>query len=202
MSIKKTIRSISLIEVIIAIYVFGIGILVILKMILSNVTWLYDIRTKDTAVWLAKEAIDIVYHLRDSNVQKWMTWHCAVIAATAEHPCEKYLLWSPAWSRWRVNRSLTGLYTIDERISTWDAQLWYHEWTIATVWGSQYSWFWYNHDSNNGVATLYYRWIDITPVDAYSSYTGYVLKVRSTVQYRRWGTDKQVVLESILWDIR
>jgi hypothetical protein len=39
-------------------------------MLISNISRLYDIRTKDTAVSLAKEAMDIVFHLRDSNIEK------------------------------------------------------------------------------------------------------------------------------------
>ena len=49
---RKGLGGMSLIEVLIAIYIFGIGILVIFRMIISNITWLYDLRAKDTAVSL------------------------------------------------------------------------------------------------------------------------------------------------------
>jgi Tfp pilus assembly protein PilV len=49
---KKLFPAITLVEVLIAIYIFGIGILVILRMLISNISWLYDLRAKDTAVSL------------------------------------------------------------------------------------------------------------------------------------------------------
>jgi Tfp pilus assembly protein PilV len=49
---KKLFPAVTLVEVLIAIYIFGIGILVILRMLISNISWLYDLRAKDTAVSL------------------------------------------------------------------------------------------------------------------------------------------------------
>ena len=49
---KNRFLAITLIEVLIAIYIFGIGILVILRMLISNISWLYDLIAKDTAVSL------------------------------------------------------------------------------------------------------------------------------------------------------
>ncbi|MBP7848041.1 hypothetical protein KA013_02360 [Patescibacteria group bacterium] len=45
----------------------------------ENSWWIYDIKSKDTSVLLSKEAIEIVYHMRDSNKEKDMFWNCAVV---------------------------------------------------------------------------------------------------------------------------
>lgn len=195
-------RAITLIEVLIAIYVFGIGVLVIMRMLISNVSWLYDLRAKDTAVSLWKEAIDLVFHLRDSNIEKWMPRDCVSISQPGgSWECDGSLLSS--WlSRYRVNFSLTWLYTFEPIATTGEAVLYYHTWAMYVLSGQAYTWFWYNHETNGGQETPYIRWIELFPQINYPTMTGRVLWVRSIVEYHKWSTSKQVILESIMGDMR
>lgn len=198
----KKISAISLIEVLIAIYIFGIGILVILRMLISNISWLYDLRAKDTAVSLWKEAIDIVFHLRDSNIEKGMTRDCVSVLFTWwGWICEDDFLTS-SLNRYRLDWSLTWMYQLEPIVSTGDAVLWYHTWIIYTQSWQSYTWFWYNHDETSGEETYFVRRIEIFPQTNYPTMTGQVLGVRSIVEYQRWWKTSQVVLESILWDMR
>lgn len=186
----------------IAIYIFGIGILVIMRMLISNISWLYDLRAKDTAVSLGKEAMDILFHLRDSNIEKWMQWDCVSISQpSGSRECDGSLL---TWSlnRYKVNWSLTWLYTFEAIATTWEATLWYHTGAIYTLSWQSYTWFWYNHDTSNGSETSFIRRVEIFPQTNYPTMTWRVLGVRSIVQYERWWRDNQVILESILWDMR
>lgn len=199
---KKYQSAVTLIEVLIAIYIFGIGILVILRMLISNISWLYDLRAKDTAVSLWKEAMDIVFHLRDSNIEKWMQRDCVSVSQPwGSRTCDGSLL-TGALNRYRVDRSLTWLYSFEAISDTWDAVLWYHTWELYTQSWQSYTWFRYNHDTSNGQATSFVRRIEIFPQTNYPTMTWRVLGVRSIVEYERWWRENYVILESILWDMR
>lgn len=205
MRINRKIHAISLVEVMIAIYIFGVGILVILRMLVSNISRLYDIKIKDTAVSLAKESMDIIYHMRDSNMEKGMSRDCAsVVYSGWSWICAYSLLSSASWSFFTVSWTVTGLYTLDQLVSTGDAQvsLYYHTGELYALSWTSYTWFRYNHDASNGQETYFSRWIEVYPVDVYSSYTWYVLRVRSVVEYMKWSRSRQVFLESIIGDIR
>jgi prepilin-type N-terminal cleavage/methylation domain-containing protein len=203
MSIKPTRKYwITLIEVLIAIYIFWIWILIILRMLISNISRLYDIRTKDTAVSLAKEAMDIVFHLRDSNIEKWMDWDCVEISYDwSSWDCDTNLL-SWTLTRYQIDRSLTGLYFFNEIWSTGNSTIWYHTWIWYTQDWTSYTWFWYDHKSVWGIETPFFRRIEIFPHPTYPTYTNRVLWVRSIVHYTRWSTSKQVILESSIGDMR
>ena len=75
-------KAFTLIEVLIAITVFSVGVLAVLNLIMNNLWTLDKIQTKITATLLAKEGIEIAYNIRDSNLQKWFAWDC--ILKTAE----------------------------------------------------------------------------------------------------------------------
>lgn len=186
----------------IAIYIFWIWILIILRLLISNISRLYDIRTKDTAVSLAKEAMDIVFHLRDSNIEKGMDWDCVEMSQNgSSRECDWHLL---SWSltRYEIDRSLTWLYLFTEIWSTGDSAIWYHTWVWYTQDWTSYTWFWYDHKSPWGNQTPFFRRVEIFPHPNYPSNTNRVLWVRSIVNYTRWSTSKQVILESSIGDMR
>lgn len=203
MSVTKWWKGISLIEVVIAIYVFGIGILVILKMLVSNIGWLYDIKTKDMAVSLAKEGIDIVFHQRDSNIEKGMPRYCAgVIFSWGSWECERdFLNWWTSWT-YIVSRPVTGLYAFSPSVGTADRQLRYHSGVIYSLSGMDYNGVRYTHEITWGITSEFSRRLEFSPVSVYPSATWYILQVQSIVQYDRWSYTKQIILESVVGDIR
>ena len=58
------------IEVIIAIAVFAIGVLAVLRLISQNLVALDFTQLRTSATLLAKEGIELVYNMRDSNLDK------------------------------------------------------------------------------------------------------------------------------------
>lgn len=64
------------IEVIIAITVFAIGVLAVLRLITQNLVTLDNTQMRTTATFLAKEGIELVYNMRDSNIDKLLPWDC------------------------------------------------------------------------------------------------------------------------------
>lgn len=201
-SLTTTWLWVTLIEVLFAIIIFWTWILIIMRMITSNIWWLYDIRNRDTALAIAKEWIDIVYHVRDSNLERWQYWHCAQIDLWAQDSCWRYF-YDDSWlTRHIVDFDPAWLYTMETFATTGDAQIYYHEWIIFTEWWSDVSWFWYNHDAAWWSPTLFTRIIEFSPVSWYESFTWSVLQVDVRVLYWPESDRKEVALESIVGNIR
>lgn len=62
--------ALTLIEILISIAVFSIGILSISYLIISNVGLSERTKLKTTATMLAKEGMELVYNRRDTNIKK------------------------------------------------------------------------------------------------------------------------------------
>jgi hypothetical protein len=91
---------------------------------------------------------------------------------------------------------LTWLSSLD------DARIYHHTWSIWFSGWLSITGFWYNHNSISGTETPYSRYIVFKPVDDYSSNTGNILQVEVHVLADRWIGNYEIVLESLLWDIR
>ncbi len=64
------------IEVMIAIVIFSIGILAVLRLVTDNLETMDRNNIKIQATVLAKEGIELAYNLRDSNLEKELSWNC------------------------------------------------------------------------------------------------------------------------------
>lgn len=93
MSSHKSIQiaGITLVEVMIAIVIFGVWILSILKVLGNNILIIQHTRLKTQATLLAKEWIELVYNLRDSNLDRSFDWNCGKIIKT--QPAINNLWW-------------------------------------------------------------------------------------------------------------
>ena len=54
----------------IAITVFAIGVLAVLRLLTSNLVTMDKTENRTIATFLAKESLEMVYNMRDTNVQK------------------------------------------------------------------------------------------------------------------------------------
>ncbi|MDR0282784.1 MAG: type II secretion system GspH family protein [Candidatus Peribacteria bacterium] len=66
----------TLIEMIIVILVFGTGILAVLYGIVQTLANQDRANTQITSSFLAREGIELMYNLRDSNYSKKLPWNC------------------------------------------------------------------------------------------------------------------------------
>lgn len=66
------------IEILVAISVFAIGVLAVLRLITQNLVTLDLTQTRTTATFLAKEGIELAYNMRDSNIQKSLPRDCVL----------------------------------------------------------------------------------------------------------------------------
>jgi len=74
--IKK--NGFTFIEIIVAITIFSIGILAVLGLMTNNLKLMDQNSTRLQATVLAKEGIELVYNIRDSNIQKELNWNCII----------------------------------------------------------------------------------------------------------------------------
>ncbi|MEI7477281.1 MAG: prepilin-type N-terminal cleavage/methylation domain-containing protein [bacterium] len=69
----------TLIEVMIALFLFGVGMLTLLRAITYFLSMGQEVRQQAQAVALAKEGIDILYNQKDTNLRRGVQRNCAVI---------------------------------------------------------------------------------------------------------------------------
>ncbi|MDR2191197.1 MAG: type II secretion system GspH family protein [Candidatus Peribacteria bacterium] len=69
-------KAFTLVETLIVIAVFGTGILAVLYGITQTLGNQDKIKTQITSSFLAREGIELMYHLRDSNYRKSLPRNC------------------------------------------------------------------------------------------------------------------------------
>lgn len=79
-TIRKKLFTFTLIEVVIAISIFGVGVLVCLRAVTYFVDIGGQVQKRAQATLLAKEALDSIFNQRDSNNRKWVKWNCANVS--------------------------------------------------------------------------------------------------------------------------
>ena len=200
------------IEVIIAITVFAIGVLAVLRLITQNLATLDTTQTRTTATFLAKEWIELVYNMRDSNLGKWLPWDCVLRASFAtgdwneidpEEVCERN------FSTWFANKLLNisfdpdgYTHTNSTLLSSDFTQLWTGNrlyYATGTIWWKNI--FWYSSRPVDGLdPTSFSRYILFTGVVEWKNILprDSILKVESHVLYFRGSKTGEVVLESFI----
>lgn len=201
------------IEVIIAITVFAIGVLAVLRLITQNLVTLDITQLRTNATFLAKEWIELVYNMRDSNIAKWLPWNCILKKDFAsgdrnevdpETVCEwNFSSWNeenkilqisfdPEWyiytSPATAGKDFNALWT--------DNRLTYLTWTIGWREIFRYSsrhieWQEPTFFSRYILFTGVREWENVLPRDS-------ILKVESHVLFNKWSKTWEVVLESFI----
>lgn len=204
--VKNHYKWVTLVEVILALIVFGIGILTILRLLTENSWWIYDIKSKDTSVLLAKEAIEIAYHMRDSNKEKDMFWNCAQVDTGAVNSCASYFYEGGSGTHYLATWDIDGTYVLSGTVSTGQAStlLYLHQGDILDASGNVLvtGGSWYNHDPVGWSPTIYSRYLRFAPMSWYANDSGLILQVESHVTYTKWGRERKVILESLIGEIR
>lgn len=204
---KLNLKAITLIEVLISIAIFSIGILSISYLIINNV-WLSErTKLKTTATMLAKEWIELVYNRRDTNIKKWRLWNClALKQGSYAGECETFFH-DPN----NLNTSTSRTIQIDEngsygfnsigsaldndklypvKSSFWNYTILESRWAKNNIIGQKTSQF--------------RRRITFSPVilwpEWWASQADKLLKVTSTVLYKKSAYSGSVTLQSFIGD--
>lgn len=200
------------IEVIIAIAVFAVGVLSVLRLITQNLALLDTTQIRTTATFLAKEWIELVYNLRDSNLQKSLPWDCIlktwfVIDDFGTMDPDAVCAWN--FSTWFIDKLLQisfedSWYMYTHAVDMWlDFPSLWKENTLYFTTGTLgwYELFWYSSSpreqstptffSRYILFTGVYEWDKILPRES-------IVKVESHVLYSKWSKTWEVVLESFI----
>lgn len=201
-------KAFTLIETLIVIFVFWIGILTVLNVLTHSLAYFDTITTKTKADFLAKEAIEIAYNFRDSRIEEWLPWNYLTWGAEGDQ-----YLWS--WDN--------TIYKIG--FSTESNPYWFFEKSSITVdWNKMsfdeifknfalelYTW-----DENNAIGYYRYTWtlselpwkgfaryVEFSPI--YELWSGWdtldtnkIVKISSHTLYKRGSLTGEIVLESFI----
>lgn len=213
----------TLIEMLIAITVFAIGVLAVLRILTWNLSIMDHTNMKLQSTVLAKEWLELVYNLRDSNLEKKLPWNCVL---------------NQNIYNWSINDLEDELGDVNEdnilcgwyfgsgnydkilQLSFDKDKYYYQNLTDSTdiftglfednklclyTWDDM-SWFAYcSWDA--GEPTFFARYLSFTWVDLSGYYEDInilpadkILKVESHVLYKKWHKTGDIVFESFIWN--
>lgn len=170
-----------------ALMLFGIGVVVLLRAIIYFIGAWDEIKKRAQATLLAKEAMDIVYNQRDTNLRRWVSWKCAVIDQFApDDACSTELTIGKVYRAWFDGMSW---YTINE-LQEWDST----DLFTQTVQNIQI----YTH--NTGTPTNFKREILVSDATLQGQQLPHqqVVKITVKVSYIPNQPERVVILESYL----
>jgi len=201
---KNLRKAFTIVELVIAILIFWIWLLVILLVLNKSIVLAKKTQLKTQATFLAKEWMELVYNLRDSNKIKYYPWN--------------YISWTIAdiqngnYQRFKTGTMyipyilITGYKSYLAEISNKaDARLFVLTWVFYDNVGNIiYSGFFYNYFTWK--KTPFYRYVIFTgvylqPEWKLASYDK-LLKLNSKVFYSFWSLTWEIVFSSFIWDWR
>lgn len=194
-------KGFTLVEILIVIFIFGVGILAILKLLTNSIGYFDAITMKTKASLLAKEGIEIVYNIRDSNIEQWYPWNFMEWTNWGET-----YIWDENYTTFKVGFSSGAQYYLFEpKKKEADFESNFKEFYLELFTG----------DNKKKTTTAYYqhtpqkdlppkgfaRIIEFNPI---SIWTGEIvdknkiMKITSRVLYKRSSRTGEVVLESFI----
>ena len=209
----KKFKAFTLLETLIVIMVFCIGILVVLHGLSQTLRNKDYANTQIKSAFFAREWIEMIFNLRDANYHKELPWNC--IFNRVEHLrtdyeedenpfCENYLWWDNSQvlkiSMWSGTEYIyIELWTL-ENIFEKDFknyQIYVHTWVLNNE-----TWFYYDYNPENGEETWFARYLVVTWVSNWNEIVGKdkLLKIESHVLYQRWSLTWEKVMETFIWN--
>ena len=209
MIVMKKRWAFTFIELIVALVVFSIGVLAVLRLITQNLVTLDITQSRTMATFLAKEWMELVYNMRDSNIDKWLPWDCLLqewLIQDADTAC----IWNfSLWGNKILQISFdSGVYTYAQTVNlgTNFKEIWSWNRLYYTTWGIWWHQiFWYSSlPAQGSTLTPFSRYILFTGVREWTNLLprDSILKIESHVLYNKWGKTWEVVLESFIWNYK
>lgn len=208
-------RWFTFIEIMIAITVFAIGVLAVLRLLTSNLVTMDKTENRTVATFLAKEWLEMVYNIRDANIEKWLPRNCLLTTQVLtdqfaeidpDNACEWYF---SSGARDGNVLSLGFLQTgyffaehkpLDENFSKNFSMFGLIQ--MATMhWDDVISRYAPRQGTETWDIQLFGRYILFTGVVDGSTVLPLsdILKVESHVLFMKWWTTGEIVLESLIW---
>lgn len=212
----KKIKAFTLLETLIVIMVFCIGILVVLNGLSQTLRNKDYANTQIKSAFFAREWIELVFNLRDANYHKELPWNCIYnystdgITITLDEngieidnsACNWYL---ERWtilkiSMWSNNEYIHVETSDNMQTFTWmfeDYQIYVHTWWLYGM-----TWFYYDYTWEDYEKTWFARYLVVTWVDNWWHIIDgkKLLKIESHVLYQRWSITWEKVMETFIWN--
>lgn len=207
-------RWFTFIEILIVITVFSIWVFAVVRLLTSNIVNVNSIKTKNSAVFLAKEWIDMVYNIKNSNIGKWLKWDCVLKDTVVDPNTEEFWnvddvckfffsSWINSSKIFQIGFSTTGYFVVNQvddlnfEKNFQASQLFYYTWTIAWKELSWYGYSWLDYSSS---ITKFARYIKIKPIIESEKELPIdkIVKIESHVLFKNWIRTGDVILESFI----
>ena len=217
----KRFKAFTLVETMIVIVVFCIGILVVLQWLSQTLRNKDYANTQIKSAFFAREWIELLFNLRDANYHKELPWNCifqrndkpGIITLNEDGEevngspfCNSYF-WSnnpniikiSIWSGSEYVHVETDILSgdFDENLNKF--QIYLHTWNALN--GT--TWFRYDYNWSEDEKTWFARYLVITWVvdeDWWVLPKDKILKVESHVLYQRWSITWEKVMETFIWE--
>jgi len=203
----------------IAITVFAIGVLAVLRLLTSNLVTVDKTETRTIATFLAKEWLDLVYNIRDANIQKGLPWDCLLsddIAVDTSIWISQDPFALVQACRWHfasgfadahalaLGFSLSGYFFAQEFALSQHFAENFVRFALYALTGldtSSVSWYAHAPTPIPSTAHVFARYIVFTGVSVWSERLPLqdVLKVESHVLFSKWASTWEIILESFIW---
>lgn len=201
-------KALTLIEILIAIMVFAVGVLAVLQLVTNNIKTVHRVSNHMDATMLATQWLELAYEIRNTNSYKEFNdaWDCFVVntASGNENLCEEgkqfrsligkqWLIIAPAWPDSNTYRTASATElpgTIDTlKYIPKPLRLYRHTTDGLTR---------YNHNSD-GDETQYGRYLSFEKLAWYE--TEKVFAIHSHVLIDEWSRIKDVTISSAIGKI-
>jgi type II secretory pathway pseudopilin PulG len=186
----------TLIEIIIALMVFSVGVVVLLQAIIYFLGAWSDANSRAQATLLAKEGMELVFTQRDTNLLRWVRWDCASIKKQSS-----IILWATATDDACAETMSTGKTYIIDSLMSWGYTLHsiVNTGDIALYRSEQQGTLFWHHDTQQ-TPTYFTRSIQFFPANASGSTLPQwqALLVRVRVGYLPGDNSRAITLESYI----
>jgi len=201
----KRIKAFTLIETLIVIVVFCIGILVVLQWLSQTLRNKDYANTQIKSAFFAREWIELIFNLRDANYHKELPWNCIFQWTDSLNDdwewCKESLgIWTILkiwiWSGEEYLHVRTGSLSDDFDVNLSWFQIYLHTW-YALNWET---WFRYDYIGDEDEKTWFARYLLITwaVADWEIVDNDKILKIESHVLYQKWAITWEKVMETFM----
>ena len=195
-------KAFTLIEILIVIVIFWVGILAILSIMANSVKNFDTINMQTRATLLAKEGIDLAFHHRDSNLEQGYPrdYYARIENQNKEWGNEEFL-----WTGWNttfkiglsVDKNQNPYYLLEKYTAdTFDKYFKTFALELTKPKPQENITLYTYKEATETPNKGYARRIEFAPLTIKNLK---LLKVSSHVIYKRWSFTGEVVLESFLW---
>ena len=208
---KKS-KAFTLLETIVVIIVFCIWILAVLHWLSQTLRNKDYANTQIKSAFFAREWIELIFNLRDTNYDKELDWNC--IFKRVDHLSDSYSEdYNPFCNEnfWSWNVLKVSIWSWEDyvHIETWTLnndfesdftsyQIYFHTWDSII---NNETWFIFDYNNwDEGKETWFARYVIITWVveDDVILDKNKLLKIESHVLYKRWALTWEKVMETFI----